>query len=66
MYWYTRPTKKEVKGIGGLIYKVSASQPLGRGFEPHTCHDHDSSYDTRTGWFQETDSREIYISCFTK
>ena len=29
--------------------KVSASQPRDRGFEPHTGHDHDSSYDTSTG-----------------
>ena len=26
--------------------KVSASQPRGRGFEPHTGHDHDSSHMT--------------------
>ena len=31
--------------------KVSVSQPLDRGFEHHTGHDHDSSYDTSTGWF---------------
>ena len=43
--------------------KVSASQPRDRGFEPHTGHDHDSSYDTSTGWFQEMDSRVINISC---
>ena len=45
---------------------VSASQPRDRGFEPHTCHDHDdhdSSYDTSTGWFQEADSRVINLSC---
>ena len=35
--------------------KVSASQPLNRGFELHMDHDHDSSYDTSTGWFQEAD-----------
>ena len=34
------------KGSGGLMDKVSASQPRGRGFEIHTGHDHDSSYDT--------------------
>ena len=33
--------------------KVSASQPHGRGFDRHTGHDHDSSYDTSTGWFPE-------------
>ena len=27
--------------------KVSASQPWGRGFDSHTGHEHDSSYDTR-------------------
>ena len=43
--------------------KVSASQPQDRGFEHHTGHEHDSSYDTSTGWFQEVDSRVIYISC---
>ena len=39
--------------------KVSASQPRGRGFEPRTGHDHDSSYDTSIAWFQEADSRVI-------
>ena len=39
--------------------KVSALQSREHGFEPHTGHDHDSSYDTRTGWFQEADSRVI-------
>ena len=43
----------------GLKDKVSASQPQDGGFEPHTCHDHDSSYDTSTGWFQEADSGVI-------
>ena len=44
------------KGSDGLMDNVSASQPRDRGFEPNTGHDHDSSYDTSTGWFQETDS----------
>ena len=48
---------------GGLMDKVSASQPQNHGFEPHTGHDHDSSYDTSTGWFQEADTRVINISC---
>ena len=48
-----------VKGSGGLMDKVSASQPRDRGFGPQTSHDHDSSYDTSTGWFQEADSRVI-------
>ena len=43
----------------GLMDKMSASQPRDRGFEPHTGHDHESSYDTSTGWFQEADSRVI-------
>ena len=43
--------------------KVSASQPRDRGFETHTGHDNDSSYDTGTSWFQEADSRVINLSC---
>ena len=43
----------------GLMVEVSASQPRNRGFEPHTGHDHDSSYETSTGWFHEMDSRVI-------
>ena len=43
--------------------KVSDSLPGDRGFEPHTGHEHDSSYDTSTGWFQEEDSRVINVSC---
>ena len=39
--------------------KVSASQPKGRGFNPHMGHDHDSSHDISTGCFQEADSRVI-------
>ena len=39
--------------------KVSASLPRGRGFDTHMCHDHDTSYDNSTGWFQEADSRVI-------
>ena len=42
---------------------VSASQSGDHGFEPHTGHNHDSSYNTSTGWFQEADSRVIDISC---
>ena len=37
--------------------KLSASQTGHRGFEPHMGHNHDSSYDTNTGWFQEVDLR---------
>ena len=35
--------------------KVSTSEPWDRGFEPYTVDDHDFSYDTITGWFQEAD-----------
>ena len=35
--------------------KASASQPQDHGFKLHTGHDHNSSYDTSTGWFQEVD-----------
>ena len=35
--------------------KVSASKHRGRGFEPHSSQDNDSSYDTSTGWFQEAE-----------
>ena len=52
-----------MQGSDGLMDKVSASQPQDREFEPHTGHDHDSSYGTSTGWFQEADSRMINISC---
>ena len=46
------------KWSDGLMDKVSASQPRDRG-KPHAGQDHDSSYDTSTGWFQEADSRVI-------
>ena len=39
--------------------KVSAYQPRDCEFEPNTGHEHDSSYDTSTGWFQEADLRVI-------
>ena len=39
--------------------KVSASQPRDHGYESHMGHDHDSSYDTSAGWFQEADLRVI-------
>ena len=52
-----------LKGSGGLMDKVSASQPQNHGFKPHTGHDHDSSFDTSTGWFQEADSRVINLTC---
>ena len=37
------------KGSDGLMDKVSALKPQDHGFEPHTGHDHDSSYDNSTG-----------------
>ena len=40
------------KWSGGLMTKVSASQPRDCGFEPYTGHDHDSSYDTSNAWFE--------------
>ena len=43
---------KYIKGSSGLMVKVSASQPRDGEFKPHTGYDHDSSYDTSTGWFQ--------------
>ena len=43
--------------------KVSALQHRDHGFESDTGHDHDSSYDTSTGWFQEADLRVINITC---
>ena len=45
--------KTHILGSGDLMDKVSASQTRDRGF------DHDSSYDTSIGWFQEADSRVI-------
>ena len=51
------------KGSFGIMNQVFALQPRDCGFEPHTSHDHDSSSDTSTGWFQEADSRVINISC---
>ena len=38
---------------------VPASQPRDRGVELHAGHDHDSTYDTSTGWFQGGDVRVI-------
>ena len=50
---------KSVKGNGCVMAKVSASPPRDRGFEPQMGHDHDSSFGTSTGWFQEADWRMI-------
>ena len=49
-------SSNECKGSDGLMAKVSASQPRNPGFESHTDHDHESSYDTNSGWFKEEDS----------
>ena len=38
------------------LVKVSVSQGV-------VGHDHDSSYDTSTGWLKEADSRVIYLLC---
>ena len=43
----------------GLMDLVSDSQSRDRRFEPHTGHNHDSSYGTSTGRFQEADSKVI-------
>jgi hypothetical protein len=44
-----------LKGSGGLVVKLSASQD--HGLEPYLGHDHFSLYaTTSTGWFQEVDS----------
>ena len=42
------------KWSGGLMVKVSASQPQDRGLDPHTDDDHDSLYDTSTGCVPES------------
>jgi hypothetical protein len=56
--------KINVKGAQWpILVKVSASQPNDNGFEPYSGHDHVSSYGTSTGWFQEANSKVIYISC---
>ena len=47
----------KLQGSDGLMDKVPASH-----LEPHTGHDHDSSYGISTGWFQEADTRVINIS----
>jgi hypothetical protein len=56
-------TKYSLKGSGGLVVKVSASHPRAHWFEPYSGHNHVSSYETSTGWFQEPDSKVITISC---
>ena len=33
------------------------------GLSPTWGQDHDSSYDTCTDWFQEVDSKAMYLSC---
>ena len=38
------------------MFKASVSQHGDCGFKPHMGHDHDFSYDTSTGGFQEADS----------
>jgi hypothetical protein len=47
---------------GGLVVKVSSSQARYHELEPLSGQDHFSSFDTSTGWFQETDSKVIKIS----
>ena len=46
------------------VFKAFASQPMVVCSSPKWGHDHDSSYDASTGWFQEADFlRVIYLSC---
>jgi hypothetical protein len=52
-----------LKGDGGLVVKVSASQPRDHGFEPYTTPDHVYSHDIKTGRFEKADSTVINISC---
>ena len=55
-YWFSFYLHvKMAMGSGGLMDKVSASQSQDHGFDPHMGHDHNSSYDTSSGWFQEAD-----------
>ena len=49
------------KVVGGLTVKLSAFYPRDPGFELHMGHDHVSSQDTNTDWFEETDLRLIQI-----
>ena len=50
-------------GVHGCVVKLSATQPKGRGFEPYIGHDHDSSYNSSTGWCQEAALSMTYLSC---
>ena len=59
MIYYKIGTSNLFKRSGGLMDKVSISQLRDRVFLPHKGHDHDFSYDTGTGWFQDVDSRVI-------
>ena len=56
-------SNRELSGSVDCEVKVSASRLRGHGFEPlhrvTTIIPH--TYDTSTGWFQETDSRVIHI-----
>ena len=57
--WAIVNYQKPKKGSGGLMDKVSASQPQDCGFKPLMGHDYYNSYDISTGRFQEVDSGEI-------
>ena len=46
------------------MVKVSASRPWDRGFKPYMGQNHDFSYVTSSGWFQEADSRVVYKILF--
>ena len=46
---------------GDLMDNVSASQPRDRGFEHHTCHDHDSSYESIVNLLKEWQPSSLAI-----
>jgi hypothetical protein len=59
IFWIIKWAFTYIKGSGGLVVKLSASQD--HGLEPYLGHDHFSLYDTTiTGWFQEADSESYY------
>ena len=57
--WCYATQSVQIKESGGLMVMASASQPRDLRFEHHKDHEGDSSYDTSTGWFQESNSRVL-------
>ena len=45
------------------MIKLSAFKPRDRRFESCIGPDHDSSYGISTDWFQEAESKVIFVSC---